>query len=230
SRLEASRPDRCKSSLPDPPCPADCALERDAWDPAGKRQPVDMSAGERKAEPRSSLTVVTDVPDYADALLGSLSPPRNNHGSADEGGADRPEPTASMLAREFFGGTARISAHPADVPYWRYIVVSGFSPSSQYERLIALARGRAPLPDGLACVARTGDGFRGFRGRSWIASPGNVHLTVHLTPERPIERFETVFMALAAVSVVEVVDSVPGMAGKAGIKWVNDVLVEGRKV
>lgn len=174
--------------------------------------------------------MVTDAPGYAALLLESLASPPRDCGWDPESVPTRPASTASMLAEAFFGGSARIGVHRANVPLWRYVVVSGFSPSSQYERLIGLARDRAPLPDGLACVARTGDGFRGFRGRSWIASPGNVHLTVHLAPERPIERFETVFMALAAVSVVEAVDSVVGMTGRAGIKWVNDVLVEGRKV
>ena len=115
------------------------------------------------------------------------------------------------------------------VPGWHHIFASGFSRGSQYDRLIRLVR-ESGAPDRVACVARAGTGFHGFRQRSWSASTGNIHLTVHLSPERPIHRFETVFTALAAVAVADAIDATPGLAGRARIKWVNDVLVDGAKV
>jgi biotin-[acetyl-CoA-carboxylase] ligase BirA-like protein len=177
------------------------------------------------------LTVITDAPDFARSLLGSevesghYTPSSTGATTANEESED-----VARLATTFFDGSAVMFDSAAHDAVWRYLVVSGFSAGSQYDRLIGLARQRAAAPDGVACVARTGIGFQGFKGRSWVASPGNVHLSVHFAPARPIERFETVFMALAAVSVIETIDSIPGLSGRAGVKWVNDVVIEGSKV
>jgi BirA family transcriptional regulator, biotin operon repressor / biotin---[acetyl-CoA-carboxylase] ligase len=113
---------------------------------------------------------------------------------------------------------------------WNAVLVRDTAEGSQFDRLIQLARDGHVMPDRAVCLARTGTGFRGFRRRDWSARTGNIHLTVHFAPGRAVDRFETVFAALAAVSVVEAIDSVPGMQRAAGIKWVNDVLVSGRKV
>jgi BirA family transcriptional regulator, biotin operon repressor / biotin---[acetyl-CoA-carboxylase] ligase len=137
---------------------------------------------------------------------------------------------ANALGEEFFKGASLVRfAEPID-PLWRYLLVSEFAAESQYERLIRIARGSAELPDGVACVARSGSAFQGFRGRSWIGNEGNIHLSVHLAPMRPVDRFETILLALAAVSVVEAIDAVPGLRGAAGIKWVNDILIGKAKV
>jgi biotin-(acetyl-CoA carboxylase) ligase len=102
--------------------------------------------------------------------------------------------------------------------------------ASQFETLAALARRGVRLPDGLACVAAGGAGFRGFHGRSWVAAPGNIQLTVHLAPERAVPGFETAFLALAALAAVDAIDRVPGLAGRAGIRWVNDLVIDDAKV
>lgn len=167
------------------------------------------------------MAVFTDNPAYGAALLpagavGAFAPARP------------PAPVDAALLRAMFGD-AELSCAPLAVPGWQRILAADFARDSQYDRLIQLARGTR-LPDRVACVARAGTGFHGFRGRSWSADPGNIHLTVHLAPERPIDRFETVFTALAAVAVVETIDTVAGLSGAARVKWVNDVLVRGAKV
>ena len=86
------------------------------------------------------------------------------------------------------------------------------------------------LPDRIVCVAGAGLGFHGFKGRPWAATPGNLHLSVHLAPDCPIDGFHIAFTALAAVSVVEAIDGVPGVENRARIKWVNDVLLGEGKV
>jgi biotin-(acetyl-CoA carboxylase) ligase len=139
-----------------------------------------------------------------------------------------PEQEVRTLVQALLGA-APIHAAPTSDPTWRHIIVSGFAPESQYDQLIRLARTGRALPDGVACVARAGDRFHGFRGRPWTGTPGNIHLTAHFAPNRPVERFGTAFVALAAVSVVDAVDSVPGLAGLARIRWVNDVLLGGGK-
>lgn len=167
------------------------------------------------------MSVFTDNAAYGAALLppgvvGTFAP------------APAPAQRDGALLRAMFGDAELVSA-PLAVPGWHRIFASDFAHGSQYDRLIQLAR-EITLPDRIACVARAGAGFHGFRGRAWNASPGNIHLTVHLAPERPIERFETVFTALAAVAVVDTIDAIEGLAGQAHIKWVNDVLVQGAKV
>jgi BirA family transcriptional regulator, biotin operon repressor / biotin---[acetyl-CoA-carboxylase] ligase len=168
------------------------------------------------------MAVYTDNPDFAARLLAAGGP-------ADFVPAAAPAPLAPVLAA-LFHAPAALAAAPAAVAGWRDLAVCDFAAASQYDALIGLARAGVALPDRLACVARSGNGFHGFKGRSWSACPGNIHLTVHLAPDRPIPRFDTAFIALAAVSVAEAVDALPGLAGRARFKWVNDVLVEGAKV
>jgi biotin-[acetyl-CoA-carboxylase] ligase BirA-like protein len=170
------------------------------------------------------LAIYTDVPDYAGTLLPADAAPR----FARSVGA--PDVELDGLLQAFFGTSPQIHSAALHDPLWRQLLVSGYSDGSQYERLIRLGRSGLALPHGLACVARTGSGLQGFRGRSWVASPGNIHLTVHLAPGRAIERFETVFTALAAVSVADAIDEVAGLEGRARIRWVNDVVIDGAKV
>jgi BirA family transcriptional regulator, biotin operon repressor / biotin---[acetyl-CoA-carboxylase] ligase len=177
----------------------------------------------RHSEPKdgeSGLAAHTDAPDFARTLL----PVGARISRAPD--SDR---VIGAVAESFFDRRPLHSA-PWRTGMWEHLFVSGLASSSQYDRLIRLARAGVALPHGLACVAREGVGFQGFRGRSWVARPGNVHLTIHLTPARPIERFETIFMVLAAVSVIDAIDSIGAMRGRAGIRWVNDVVVAGRKV
>jgi BirA family transcriptional regulator, biotin operon repressor / biotin---[acetyl-CoA-carboxylase] ligase len=116
------------------------------------------------------------------------------------------------------------------VPPFANVLRLDHAGSSQYAALIARLRAGERLAHGLAVVSGSGTGFQGFHGRSWEAVPGNVHLSLHLAPDRPIERFESVFMALAAVSVLEAIDAAPGLADLAAIRWVNDVLIRDAKV
>jgi biotin-(acetyl-CoA carboxylase) ligase len=139
-------------------------------------------------------------------------------------------PALRSLADEFLGkgGSIYFAALPGDI--WPYLVLARFAPQSQYDRMIQLARTERKLPDRLVCVAGSGNGFHGFKSRPWSAAAGNLHVTVHVAPNQAIERFETAFTVLAALSVVDTIDSVPGLERRAQIKWVNDVLVDGAKV
>ena len=169
------------------------------------------------------MLIICDNDDYAAELL----PPEAAHGLSAE---FMSQPTLHWLAHEFLGqgeGT-RSASLPGDD--WPYLVLSRFSPRSQYDQMIQLARSKEDLPDRLVCVAGSGDGFHGFKGRPWSAAAGNLHVTLHVAPKRPIERFDTAFTVLAALSVVDAIDAVPGMEGRARIKWVNDVLIGDAKV
>lgn len=168
------------------------------------------------------MGVYTDSPDYAATVLASrlvetFSPVVETDSAA------RPP------LHDFFRPGHAVYGSSEDPAGWDHLLVTAFAPRSNYDALIRLAR-RSMLPDRMACLAGSGVGFHGYKGRSWAAAPGNLHLSVHLRPDRPVARFEVAFTILAALSVVEAVDAVPGLAGAAGVKWVNDVVLDGAKI
>ncbi|MGD2070704.1 MAG: hypothetical protein PVI57_18670, partial [Gemmatimonadota bacterium] len=126
------------------------------------------------------MLVIGDRLDYAAELLPRRAARRLSSASVSD-------PLALELSRELLGGEPAASvALPRGA--WRYLLLAAFSPRSQYDRMIELARARKGLPDRLVCVAGAGDGFHGFKGRAWEAVPGNLHLAVHLAPGRSIAR------------------------------------------
>jgi BirA family biotin operon repressor/biotin-[acetyl-CoA-carboxylase] ligase len=86
------------------------------------------------------------------------------------------------------------------------------------------------LPHGLICLAGSGEGFHGQRGRAWAAVPGNIHLSVFLSPGLYLNDIATGLTVLPAVSLVQTLDSIPGLENRAGIRWVNDIVVDGSKL
>ncbi len=66
---------------------------------------------------------------------------------------------------------------------------------------------------------------RGRLGRTWQSPPGCIALSVILYPQ--IEKMPYLIM-LASLAVVNTIAAVTGL--KAGIKWPNDILIDGRKV
>jgi biotin-(acetyl-CoA carboxylase) ligase len=124
-------------------------------------------------------------------------------------------------------GTARAPGPPG---FWSCAVVVAEAPSSQFDVLREqLARG-LQLPGPVACLALSGRGFHGQRDRPWLSAPGNLHLCVAF-PEPGLAAREA--RALPMLPALALVDAVPAMTGGAlrpGIKWVNDVLLDGRKI
>jgi len=118
----------------------------------------------------------------------------------------------------------------AAIPAWTHLFLTTHSTRSQCDQLIELSRSGHHLPDHTACLARTGSRFHGFKGRSWSAAPGNIHLAVHFAPGRVIERFEVAFTILAALSVAEAIDGLPGLTRHPGIRWVNDIVMGDAKI
>ena len=169
------------------------------------------------------MAVYTDSPQFAAAFL----PPEVAGGFVPPDGLD---PEVRPLLQEVFGGPGNLFSSPgSDLPF-PHLLLSEFSPGSQYDHLIRLARRDPGVPDGVVCLAGSGSGFHGFKGRSWAAIPGNLHLAVHLAPNREIERFGVAFTILAALSVVDALTQIAGLEGGARIKWVNDILLGDAKV
>ena len=83
-------------------------------------------------------------------------------------------------------------------------------------------------PEGLALIAGEQSAGRGRMGRSFYSPPDSgVYFSLLLRPELPAERV-TGITACAAVAVAETVEELSGR--ETNIKWVNDVLIGGRKV
>jgi len=69
---------------------------------------------------------------------------------------------------------------------------------------------------------------RGRHGRGWFSPEGNLYASILLRPCLPPARL-TELGFVVALAVADAVDAVlPG--GRAGLKWPNDVLVDGGKV
>jgi len=144
---------------------------------------------------------------------------------------DRPlRPELQALIGRLFGEAPLLETEVESPPLWEHLFLVESAPRSQFDLLVELGReGRLP-PRGLVCVAGEGSGFHGMRNRPWVAPAGNLYLSAHLAPGRPVDHAGVAFTVLAAVSVLDAVDGVAGLTERAGIKWVNDILIEGAKV
>lgn len=91
-----------------------------------------------------------------------------------------------------------------------------------------LKRDHAAAPHGFTLLAETQTGGRGRLGRSFCSQRGGgVYLSVLLRPALPLSQLNFVTLA-AAVAVCRAIEDTAGFAPR--IKWVNDVLMEGKKL
>ncbi len=110
------------------------------------------------------------------------------------------------------------------------VVLISHAPESQFMAAFrALQRG-APLPDALFCLALEGENFRGQRNRAWVALPGNLHLTAVYRADISVRDAGAGLTMLPAVAAAETIRAVTEGQVPAAIKWVNDILVDGKKV
>jgi BirA family transcriptional regulator, biotin operon repressor / biotin---[acetyl-CoA-carboxylase] ligase len=86
---------------------------------------------------------------------------------------------------------------------------------------------QACAPHGTVVTAREQTAGRGRRGRYWASPPGNAYLSILLRLDLPPPRFAELGF-IAALAVADAVDAY--LPGRAGLKWPNDVLVDGAKI
>ena len=82
-------------------------------------------------------------------------------------------------------------------------------------------------PEGRVIIAKRQTGGRGRLGRSFFSPKNGIYLSILLRPDMDY-REAMLLTTIAAVAVVEAVREVTGR--DTGIKWVNDVYLEGRKI
>lgn len=91
--------------------------------------------------------------------------------------------------------------------------------------LTELARGGAE--EGTVVLADGQTAGRGRMGRSFLSPVGGLYMSLLLRPQDAVTDALRL-TAMAAVSAAEAIGSVSGR--RVGIKWVNDLLIDGRKV
>ncbi len=79
-------------------------------------------------------------------------------------------------------------------------------------------------PDGLAVIARRQSAGRGRVGRSFASPEGGLYMSVLYR----LDAAPAAFTACAALAVRRAIKRVCGL--EAGVKWVNDLLIEGKKI
>ena len=101
---------------------------------------------------------------------------------------------------------------------------------SQFDALLQAFREGISLPASGAAIALRGQKFHGHHGRPWVAEPGNIHLTAWFsTDELPLHTYQAAMTMLPAVAALSAIKRVCPEA-EPTIKWVNDVLVDDKKV
>ncbi|MBR0225145.1 MAG: biotin--[Thermoguttaceae bacterium] len=89
-------------------------------------------------------------------------------------------------------------------------------------------RGERGEPGSLALIARRQTAGRGRRGRRFFSPDSGVYLSLLLRPEETPATRATRYTTVAGLAVCEAIEATSD--APARIKWVNDVLVRGRKV
>lgn len=112
-----------------------------------------------------------------------------------------------------------------DVPWGRPLVVATLTGSTNDDAKRAAREG---APAGSAFIADAQTGGRGRLGRTWFSPPGqNLYTSFVLRPLLEAKRLPLITLT-AGLAVADVVAS--RIAGSVGVKWPNDVYIDGRKV
>ncbi|HEY78565.1 MAG TPA: biotin--[acetyl-CoA-carboxylase] ligase [Dehalococcoidia bacterium] len=90
---------------------------------------------------------------------------------------------------------------------------------------VARREARQEAAEGTVIITGEQTGGRGRRGRSWLSPRGSIALSIILYPD--VAHLPSLIM-LASLAVVNSTRAVTGL--EPGIKWPNDVLINGKKV
>lgn len=120
---------------------------------------------------------------------------------------------------------------PISVPYpERRLVLIDLASSSQFDAALAALDRRVDLPNGLVCLALEGVRHRGQRQRAWKALRGNLHVTAHYRIGLDATQMAAGLTMLPVVAAASAIEDVTAARVRPRVKWVNDLLVDGRKV
>lgn len=117
--------------------------------------------------------------------------------------------------------------------FWTSWYLAGKAESSQYDVLRQVISDSRDLPGHVVCLALRGKGFHGQNQRGWLAELGNIHLTLGLRCDLAAADCGLALTMLPAVAVVDalrILGIPPKLDHSVGVKWVNDILVDGKKL
>jgi BirA family transcriptional regulator, biotin operon repressor / biotin---[acetyl-CoA-carboxylase] ligase len=169
------------------------------------------------------LIIITDSKEYAENIFSITSNWQNNIEYSNQTVINR-------INNKLFQNNNLFTTEIESDPLWQYAFIVNHAPSSQFTALIELSKDDPDLPSGILCLAASGDNFKGYRNRSWISLPGNIHLSAFIKPNKIVQNFHIGFTILSALTVIEAIDEIPELENKANIKWVNDILINDGKV
>nr|MEE4267611.1 hypothetical protein [Candidatus Krumholzibacteria bacterium] len=118
---------------------------------------------------------------------------------------------------------------------WNWLLAVEQSRGSQFDLLRQMPADARTHLGSVACLALGGQGFHGQHGRRWDAQPGNLHLSLLCPVDLEAATCHAALMMVPAVAALNAVRSVlgahpAGKPGRLGIKWVNDLLCDGKKL
>lgn len=91
----------------------------------------------------------------------------------------------------------------------------------------AISQARLGAAEGLCVIARQQTDGRGRHGRVWVSPPdAGLYLSMVLRPKLEMQYIPLITLA----GGIAVYETLGGLGVHADIKWVNDVLVDGRKI
>lgn len=96
--------------------------------------------------------------------------------------------------------------------------------------VVAKELAQAGAPGGALVVAERQTAGRGRLERVWRSEPGKDLTFSVLLRSSLVPGEANLMMLAAALAVADVVAGIPGLAGRVGIKWPNDVMLDGGKV
>jgi len=134
------------------------------------------------------------------------------------------------LATDLFRRNSLCRAEIPSPSFWSSIFFIEHARRSQFDVIDRHARTNHRLPHGICSVAGSGQNFHGHKNRSWVSVPGNLHLSIYLSPQQHVDYFGVGFTILSAISVVQALDALPALRKKPMIRWVNDILLDNAKV
>lgn len=145
-------------------------------------------------------------------------------------GADPGAPACRWEHALFSRGGARrgvLTAGPWRDFAWAAVVDE--AEDSQFDRILTELRAGADSGPG-AAIALCGKKFHGYRGRPWTARRGNLHLSAVFPVGQALGSAAVALTAIPAVAVLDALRPWTRSSFCPGIKWVNDILADGRKV
>lgn len=163
----------------------------------------DLPDGAEPLVPVSPSTGDIHVPAALSALWAALAP--------------APAPRVGAVTDEAFAG-------------YDALLLVDEARESQFDALLAHLRRDPSPPPAAVALALTGQKFHGHRGRPWTALHGNLHLSACFPVGRALGPAAVALTALPAVAVLDALRPWTGARFAPGVKWVNDILVDSRKI